>query len=62
MEWQHEKYLLDRYPDEHAVFTRTDGELVADFRVGLKLPNYKPAGGAVTGWISREITRRGIRP
>ncbi len=55
---QREQLLIRRYPDEHAVFTRTDAELAADLQIGLGLPNYKPAGGAITGWISREITRR----
>jgi hypothetical protein len=53
-----EQRMLRRYPTSGAVSQCSDAELTADLKVGLGLPSYRPAGGAITGWISQEITRR----
>lgn len=53
--------VTDRYPNREAVRAVSDDDLRRDFIAALTYPQSEYAG-VVTGWLSQEITRRGIVP
>jgi len=53
--------VTERYSDREAVHCASDEDLKRDFIVARTYPQSELAG-VVTGWLSQEITRRGIAP
>jgi hypothetical protein len=54
-------WFLARYPNHAAVLRQNDFELIEDFRFAVMEIKPSSCGGVVTGWMSRELMRRGIR-
>jgi hypothetical protein len=54
-------WFSERYPGLAAVSAQGDFELVEDFRFAVMEIDSCSYGGVVTGWMSRELMRRGIR-
>lgn len=53
--------ISERYANREAVLAARDTDLQRDFVIALTYPN-SGYTGVVTGWMSKEITRRGIDP